>query len=143
VRSALSLLTLLLLAACGPRTASDAPKPLATVDVTDKPDAAASLATDAVAKPHADDTGIAGALPAGFPRDVPLPEPSSLVDFDSRSVTLEVQAPLAQARSSYERRLRAAGFAPAGESLWQSAARAVAVGCTARGGATRIRIEIR
>ncbi len=115
---------------------------LSTVEVTAKPDVGASLAADEVGAPLAQPTGIAGVLPDGFPRDVPLPEPSSLVDFTTRAVTLEVQLPESTARARYLARLAAAGFAAESDRLFRHGARRIAVDFAARSGATRITIEI-
>lgn len=106
------------------------------------PDAHADLDGDAVARPAPAAPALSGELPAGFPRDVPLPRPASLVDFDATSVTLEVPTPLAATRAEYERRLRAAGFAAAAGGAWTHGARRVVVAYATHGAASRVRIEI-
>ncbi|HEX9801387.1 MAG TPA: hypothetical protein VGC00_14600 [Thermoanaerobaculia bacterium] len=103
-----------LAAACGGAGESGSDE-LATVDVTPQPDAAASLEADAVARPVGLAVGgIAGALPEDFPPEVPLPSPSSLVDFGSTgaetSVTLAVDLPAERVEETYRRQLAAAGF---------------------------------
>jgi hypothetical protein len=136
---------LALAAACGPAPAKgpNAPNaPLDTVDVTAKPDAQANLATDVVAAPHPDASGFAGALPPDFPKDVPLPEPSSLVDFGAHGVTVEVQAGVAAAKAAYVARLKANGFAPTADGSWRKGARQLGVTFADASGATRIAIEI-
>lgn len=133
----------LMLLACGARETAKLPAELDTVEVTAKPDAAASLATDTVAEPLAASGAVAGALPTDFPRDVPLPQPSSLVDFSERSVTFEVAASPDVAREDYARRLRAAGFGAEPGGRWRRGARRLAVAARpAGGGATQLVIEI-
>lgn len=128
---------------CAKRTTSSAAAPLETVDVTAAPDAAASLEGDVVAPPRADASAMAGALPESFPKEVPLPESASLVDFGADSVTLEVRAPLAEARAAYRKRLTAAGFAATGGDAWAKGARRIALAFAEEPGGTRITIEIR
>lgn len=142
MRASWPALAILLLSCGGEREAPRA-APLETVDVTDRPDARADLATDGVARPPAaTEQGVAGALPADFPRDVPLPQPSSLVDFAARSVTLEVQQPQSVAREGYLARLRAAGFRVGADGVWQKGARRLRVGFANASGATRVTIEL-
>jgi len=100
---------------CGGARHSAPADELDTVDVTAQPDAESSLADERVARPIGmPAVGVAGALPGDFPREVPLPSPSSLVDFSTdgreRSVTLVVDQPAAQVRNVYRRQLAAAGF---------------------------------
>lgn len=88
---------------------------LDTVEVTAAPDADASLADEPVARPIGmPPAGVAGAVPGDFPREVPLPSPSSLVDFTAggreKSVTLVVDLPAAQVSAVYRRQLESAGF---------------------------------
>lgn len=134
---------LLVAAACGPAPEKRADAPLDTVDVTAKPDAAATLETDGVAAPRADESGVAGVLPPDFPKDVPLPEPSSLVDFGERGVTVEVQSGRAQAQAAYFARLRANGFTAAADGSWQKGPRRLAIAFADASGATRITIDVR
>jgi hypothetical protein len=118
---------------------------LDTVDVTAPPDAAASLEGDrhepAVGLGR-ERGGIAGALPEGFPKDVPLPQPSSLVDFDARSVTLEVAGQLEGVRTSYVRQLAGAGYAARDGGRWQRGARMLRVAFAPVRNATRVTVEI-
>jgi hypothetical protein len=141
-RVALVVLSAASLEAC--RAAPEAPggKPLETVDVTAQPDATATLETDAVARPHPDTLRVAGALPADFPKDVPLPRPSSLVDFGARSVTFEVQRARAAASRAYIEQLEAAGFRAGADGSWQKGARRLRVAFADASGATRVTIEI-
>jgi hypothetical protein len=131
--------------ACAPKPGANpgATPALDTVEVTAKPDAQASLAGDAVAAPRPEATGVAGVLPPDFPKDVPLPEPSSIVDFVPHGVTLEVQAPRAQAQSDYFARLRARHFASGAGGTWSDGKRTLRVAFADASGATRITIEIR
>ena len=129
---------------CRPKTPAGE-KPLETVEVTDQPDAAANVETDQVAK-RAPESGMAGALPADFPRDVPLPEPSSLVDFTPHGVTVEVQSGLADAKASYLALLKRRGYVPSGgggSGAWTKGARTIGIAFADASGATRITIEIR
>lgn len=113
--AAFALAALVLVAgACGgePGTRSDG---LDTVEVTSKPDAAASLVDEQVARPIGlPAAGLSGSWPEDFPREVPLPSPSSLVDFASgereRRVVLVVDLPAERVSEIYRRQLAAAGF---------------------------------
>lgn len=148
--AALATLAALALAAGCSRGAPPAPgaaAPLPTVEVTEQPDAHASLAEEAVERRPVAPSGVAGVLPDDFPRDVPLPVPSSLVDFGRGArggprIVLEVQAAPAAARAAYERRLRAAGFAPAAPGLWRRGAREVSVDVVPWQGAARVELEV-
>lgn len=137
-----SILPVALLVACQNEPGAQRGKPLETVDVTAKPDAAATLEADGVARPRTDGERVAGVLPADFPREVPLPVPSSLVDFSPRSVTLEVQRARAAARESYLAQLRASGFRAGADGDWQKGERRIRVAFADASGATRITIEI-
>ena len=128
--------------ACRPAPEKRGDKPLETVEVTAQPDAAATIETDTVARPHPDDQSVAGALPADFPKDIPLPRPSSLVDFGARSVTFEVQRARAAASGDYLKRLEAAGFRAGADGSWQKGARRIRVAFADASGATRVTIEI-
>jgi hypothetical protein len=131
-----------------PPERAPAPAPMPTVDVTEAPDAHASLDNEAVEKRRAAPAGgIAGMLPEGFPRDVPLPSPSSLVDFGSgshggASVTLEVQRAPDRALADYEAQLRAAGFRREGDGSWTLGSRRIGVSVASFSGIARISVEI-
>jgi hypothetical protein len=120
---------------------------LETVDVAPAIDAAASLEADVVERRLAAPAGgVAGVLPEGFPTDVPLPTPSSLVDFGpgprgGESVTLEVASPPAAALAAYEARLRAAGFVDQGDGVWARGPRRVAVAVAPFSGVARLTLE--
>lgn len=120
---------------------------LDTVDVTPPPDAAASLAGDAVARPVGMPAGgISGALPADFPREVPLPSPSSLIDFGANaaetSVTLAVDLPPEQVAETYRRQLAAAGFRPQPDGSWRASGRTVRFAVAAFHGAARLTVRV-
>jgi hypothetical protein len=120
---------------------------LDTVDVTPPPDAAASLAGDAVARPVGLPAGgVAGALPADFPRQVPLPSPSSLVDFGATaaetSVTLAVDLPPERVTETYRRQLAAAGFRSQPDGSWRSDRHAVRFTVAPFHGAARLTVRV-
>ena len=121
---------------------------LETVEVGVKLDEYASLEEEPVeVRRREPASGIAGVLPEGFPGDVPLPTPSSLVDFVAEpgrglSVTLERQSPPEAARRSYEAKLRGAGFRDLGEGSWKRGERRIRVSVESFGGAARITVEI-
>lgn len=120
---------------------------LDTVDVSAKPDAQASLAGDVVAQPVGLPAGgIAGALPADFPREVPLPSPSSLVDFAASaretSVTLAIDLPPEQVSASYRRQLAAAGFREQPDGAFAAAGRSLRFAVSAEHGASRLTVRV-
>lgn len=116
---------------------------LDTVDVGPPIDADASLEADAVERRLGPATGgVAGVLPADFPRDVPLPVPSSLVDFGRGWIELEVAGGPDGVRTAYARQLADAGFAAAEDGHWRRGARRVRVAVTGTGAAARVRIEV-
>jgi hypothetical protein len=69
----------LLAVACAPRQQESELEPLETEEVGGAPDSTADLTTDAVGPRPVE--GLSGVLPSGFPRDLPVVTPSSLVDF--------------------------------------------------------------
>jgi hypothetical protein len=141
LRRALACTPLAAALACAP-TSPGGEKPIETVDVAPAIDAAASFDDEPVEPPRPAGGSVAGVLPAGFPRDVPLPEPSSIVDFDERSVTFELGGAGAEARAAYRRRLAAAGFRAAAGDVWHRGARRIRVVESERGGAARVTLEI-
>lgn len=105
---------------------------LETVEVGAAPDAAASLAEEQVERRRRDESGVAGVLPAGFPTDVPLFQPSSLVDFASQpgggiSITLDTRQSYAAVRAAYPQQLAAAGWQAAGEERYRKGERELSV----------------
>jgi hypothetical protein len=142
-----SVALLLFVAACGDGGGRRGGGELETVDVTAKPDAEASLETDSVARPVGLPTGgVAGALPSDFPRDVPLPSPSSLVDFASgareTSVTLAVDLPAEQVRETYLRQLAAAGFRAQADGRFAGHGRTLRFAVEPLHGASRITVRV-
>lgn len=109
-------LGLLLFAACGDRAVPPGEKApaLETVEVTSAPDAALSTAEDALERrPSA--PGLAGALPAGFPPEIPVYRPSSLIEAGElpggwRFVELESPDPPEIVRAALSRRLAAGAW---------------------------------
>ena len=128
----------LLVLACGGReTPRDAPaeSALETVDVAPSRDASASLAEEPVAVRREPAAGLSGVLPAGFPDDVPILRPSSLVDAgwrDDGAVEIVLASPAApgETAAAYARLLGAAGWERAGSGSpgrWQKGARRLEV----------------
>jgi hypothetical protein len=129
----------------GCRRREEPPRPggLETVDVAPQPDAAASLEGDVVERrPVEPAGGVAGVLPEGFPRDVPVPAPSSLVDVGDRAVTFEIASAPAAAEAAYRRRLTAAGFALGADGAWRRGPRALRFGVEPAHGVARLRLEL-
>ncbi len=134
---------------CRQQPAPPAGGELATVDVSAPIDAEASLAEDGVerrARGMFEVMGVSGVLPEGFPRDIPLPVDSSLVDFaDGQQggirLDLDVQASPEAALAAYQARLRSMGFAPVDGGLWQRGPRRIVVSVSSFSGAARIRVE--
>lgn len=150
-RRTLALLAALaLLPACARRPAAEpgAEGSLETVDVSPQLDADATLDDEPVERRRAPPTGgVAGVLPETFPRDVPLPTPSSLVDFAAGAgvdpaVTLELRSAPDAARRAYEAKLAAAGFERTGEGLWTRGSRRLRVSVTDFAGAARITVRV-
>jgi len=153
-RPALQLAPWIVLACLGsacapaPERAPTGGERLETVEVGAKLDAHASLEEDPIEIRRREPSGgISGVLPEGFPSDVPLPTPSSLVDFvaapgEGLAVTLEVQSSPEVALAGYEAKLRAAGFGSRGGGVWSRERRRIRVSVDSFGGAARIRVEI-
>jgi hypothetical protein len=143
----LALALLVAGAACGgeARRSEDAGEldTLDTVDVGPPIDADASLEADAIERAVGLDTGgVAGALPEDFPADVPLPVPSTLVDFGRGWIELEVAGDREGVRTAYSRQLAAAGFAAGEDGRWRRAGRHLRVDVRGAGAAARVRIEV-
>jgi hypothetical protein len=97
------------------------PKELETVDVTAAPDAALSTAGDAQERRAT--SALAGALPDGFPKDLPVLSPSSLVDFAERpgggyTAAFDTPAAPASVRAALASRLAGFGWRDAGGGVW-------------------------
>jgi hypothetical protein len=88
--------------------------------VTAAPDAALSTAGDAQERRRKE--GLAGALPDGFPADIPVFRPASLVDFsagaDGGALRFDTAAARHEVEAFYESRLRAAGWRSAGGGVF-------------------------
>jgi len=135
---------LALVAACGRESPAPAGagSELETVDVSAAPDATATLENDPVDHPAPSGRGgVAGVLPGDFPRDVPLPQPSSLVDFGKGWIELDVVGTLEGVQTAYLRQLADAGFAVRDGGVWQRGTRRLRVDFRAAGPATRVRLE--
>ncbi len=152
--AAAAALTLALAAApsCGgrPGAPSDPPAdpPLETVEVGDAPDAELDTSEDVVAvrRPRED---VGGVLPGGFPRDLPLPAPTTLVDFGDANgggawVLLASPRSAAAVSAHLAEGLPAAGWRLAGAGPpWTAAkgGRSVRIAVTGRGAGSELRIE--
>ena len=128
-RAAVLSSALLLGAACSPAPppAAERSQELATVEVTAAPDAALSTAEDRIER-RADPNAMAGALPDGFPPDIPVYRPSSLVDFTARPeggyrVAFASPAEASTVRSAMTRKLGAAGWQAGAPGDWTKAGR--------------------
>ncbi len=141
------LATLIAAAACSPApppVADKAPE-LATVEVTAAPDAAYSTAEDRVER-RADPNALAGALPDGFPSDIPVYRPSSLVDFSPRPdggamVVFATPAEVATVSSAMTQKLRGAGWQPGTAGNWTKAGRKLRLAVESTAAGSRFRIE--
>lgn len=127
-----------------PPTAERAPE-LPTVEVTAAPDAAYSTADDRVER-RADPNAMAGALPDGFPPDIPVYRPSSLVDFTPRpeggfTVVFATPADVAAVSSVMTGKLRAAGWQAGTAGNWTKAGRKLRLSVESTAAGARFRIE--
>lgn len=149
IAARLSWLAALVLAlgACSPPpppAAERAPE-LATVEVSAAPDAAYSIADDKVER-RANPNAIAGALPDGFPTDIPVYLPSSLVDFTSRPeggavVVFATPASVSTVSAALSQKLRAAGWQAAGSGAWTKPGRRLRLTVEATAAGSRFRFE--
>ncbi len=138
------------LLACGKGPAPEVEKApdLATVEVTAAPDAAYSTAGDKVeARPSPN--AMAGALPDGFPADIPVYRPSSLIDFAARPeggsvVVFAAPASPAAVSSALRQKLRAAGWLSEGtesSGRWAKNGRRLRLVVEESAAGARIRVE--
>ncbi|MEO8198426.1 MAG: hypothetical protein ABI689_17065 [Thermoanaerobaculia bacterium] len=138
---------LVTIAACNPApppAAEKAPE-LATVEVTAAPDAAYSMADDRVER-RADPNALAGALPDGFPADIPVYRPSSLVDFTPRpdggaTVVFATPAEVATVSSAMRQRLLASGWQAGTSGNWTKAGRKLRLTVESTAAGARFRVE--
>ncbi len=97
--------------------APDPPK-LETVDVGAARDATLSTAGDAQEKRH--EAAFAGVLPTGFPKDLPVYEPSTLIDFgggpQGSYALFQTPDDVARVRARYPATLRSRGWSAAGDA---------------------------
>lgn len=138
------LVTALALMACGsPEPATvDAGEP---VEVTASPVENLTTEHDEVA-PQRPQEQMAGVLPSGFPADVPVYTPSSLVEFGEgggRFVLLATPNAADSVRTSYRMTLESAGWSHAGggrEQRFTKDDRTLRVEVRSTGGGSEVRI---
>jgi hypothetical protein len=137
-------LALLLTAAAGcapaPQEQGAPQKELPTVDVTAAPDA--QLSTESDVKERRPTESLAGALPGGFPADLPLVRPSSLVEYAENpeggaTAAFDTTESPAAARAFLEGRLRAAGYRDSGGGVWTKPDRRVVLAVQPTGAGAR------
>jgi hypothetical protein len=133
--------------ACAPAPPPAAEKSpdLETVEVTAAPDAAYSTADDRVER-RADPGALAGALPDGFPPDIPVYRPSSLVDFTARpeggfAVAFASPSEVSTVASEMSRKLGAAGWQAAKAGVWTKAGRKLRLTVEANPAGALFRLE--
>lgn len=143
----LLLVALLATSACSPApppAAEKAPE-LPTVEVTAAPDAAYSTAGDVVER-RANPNALAGALPDGFPADIPVYRPSSLVDFTPRpdggaTVVFATPSDAAAVSVALQQKLRAAGWQAGTAGTWTKPGRKLHLSVESTAAGARFRIE--
>lgn len=135
------------LAACAKSPAPETEKTpeIATVEVTAAPDAAYSTADDRVER-RANPNAMAGALPDGFPADIPVYRPSSLIDFAPRPeggyvVVLTSPVAASTVTSALGQKLRAAGWLPENAGTWTKNGRKLRLVVEGSAAGSRFRIE--
>lgn len=144
----LGCLLLIGAAACGPTPAPEpAPAPtLETVEVGAARDATASLAGEPVERRRAEaPAGVAGVLPDGFPADVPLYRPSSLIDFGSEpggriAIVLATADSPSRVAATYPGLLAASGWQSLGGERWSKGGRELTVSWSDARPGSRLRL---
>lgn len=137
---------LLALGGCGRREAPAERAPeLATVEVTAAPDAALSTAEDRIER-RASPDALAGALPDGFPPDIPVFRPASLVDFAPRPeggylVVFASPTAAPTVAAALGQKLRAAGWQEQKAGVWTKGGRRLQLAVEATAAGARYRIE--
>jgi len=146
-RSVLLAAVLVALLACAKSPAPEIEKTpeIATVEVSAAPDAAYSTADDRVER-RADANALAGALPDGFPADIPVYRPSSLIDFSARAeggylVVFNAPAAASTVTSALGQKLRAAGWQAEPAGVWMKSGRRLRLVVEASAAGSRFRIE--
>lgn len=144
------LLSLLVFAACGGKTApgGDGSEALETVEVDEGPEAGLTTEFDEYAAPRPS-SEMAGVLPSDFPSDVPVFSPSSVVDFGSpdtqRYVELDTSAPTEGVRAALISQLSEAGWSSSSATgdamVFTKAGHRLRVVLEGLSGGTRIRYE--
>lgn len=137
--------TTLLACSPGPPAAEEKQRELETVEVTAAPDAAYSTADDRVER-RADPSAMAGALPDGFPADIPIFRPSSLIDFTPRPeggfvVAFASPAEVSTVAAAMTQKLRAAGWQATTPGHWTKAGRKLRLTVEASAAGSRFRLE--
>jgi hypothetical protein len=130
-------------AACRQETKSEpAPAKLETREVGAAPDATLSTAGDVVERRHA--SGFAGVLPGGFPKDLPVYEPSSLVDFgkgaDGAYVVFQTPDDIGRVRARYPAMIAASGWAHEGSDSFTRGGHRVRVAYESLHPGARVRV---
>ena len=132
------------------RTESEsATEPLVIEDVALPVDA--MLSTEEDTKDKTPRARVAGMLPGDFPADLPLPPPSSVVDYSgdgapARFVVLESPVSQSVLADAFENRLRASGWQLRQDgSTWavERQGYGATIQLTAHGEGTQIRVEYR
>ncbi|MGE0638762.1 MAG: hypothetical protein AB7G12_10685 [Thermoanaerobaculia bacterium] len=143
-RCVVALLLATVGAGCGAPPADKGAGELTTVEVTRAPDAALTTADDQQARRVA--PALAGALPDGFPRDIPVFRPSSLVDqtilpAGGGVLVFDSSEPRETVAGSLARRLRAEGWRSAADGVWTKAGRRLTLAVESRPSGSRFRLE--
>ncbi len=148
MRALLLATVLVAFAACAKRPAPEIEKTpeLATVEVSAAPDAAYSTADDQVER-RASADAMAGALPDGFPADIPIYRPSSLIDFVARPeggyrVVFTAPAAVSTVRAALGEKLRAAGWQQEPAGVWTKGGRRLRLDVAESAAGTRFQIEL-
>jgi hypothetical protein len=116
-----------------------------TVEVSAAPDAAYSIAEDQVER-RANPNALAGALPDGFPKDIPIYRPSSLVDFAAKPdggalAVFATPAGVAEVSSAMTQKLRAAGWQAGKAGSFTKAGRSLRLTVEPTPAGARFRVE--
>lgn len=135
---------------CGAPAGDDGPPPLETEEVTPPPDAGLTWEDDPRAAPPAAEDA-AGVLPSGYPAEIPLYRPASIVDMEQRAdgsgyVEIVSPSPPEAVADHFESVLRGAGWrrggsGKGGASSWSRGGRVLEVSMEADGAGSRARIE--